>query len=84
MLRDGWTTIDVDVDDRGPVSARRTTFGRDGLRADEETLEASGFGCARASYTQESSGLVAQVECESQRPSASDKAFVDPDLPEAP
>lgn len=79
VLRDDRTTVDIDVDDRGPIRAERLTFGEDGTRVDTETLEASGFGCGKATYTQASSTLVARIECESERTGAADKAFVDPD-----
>lgn len=84
VLRDANTSIDLQIDDRGPVHGERLTFDERGVRVDRETLDASRFGCGAARYTQESSGLIADIACEREREGAADKAFVDPDAAGAP
>ncbi|KYF90611.1 hypothetical protein BE20_17135, partial [Sorangium cellulosum] len=84
VLRDGDAVIDLRVDDRGLIGARRTTWAAEGARRrklDEEVVIAEGVGCGHVRYAQASTGLLVTVTCEAEeRDRAPDpRAFVDPD-----
>ncbi|WP_437792628.1 hypothetical protein [Sorangium sp. So ce693] len=85
VLRDGDAVIDLRVNDRGVIGARRTTWstaeGARRRRLDEEVVIAEGMGCANVRYAQASTGLLITVICEAEeRERAPDpRAFVDPD-----
>lgn len=85
VLRDGDAVIDLRVNDRGVIGARRTTWstaeGARRRRLDEEVVIAEGMGCGNVRYAQASTGLLITVICEAEeRERAPDpRAFVDPD-----
>ncbi|WP_437275673.1 hypothetical protein WME90_31075 [Sorangium sp. So ce375] len=85
VLRDGDAVIDLRVNDRGVIGARRTTWstaeGARRRRLDEEVVIAEGIGCGNVRYAQASTGLLITVICEAEeRERAPDpRAFVDPD-----
>ncbi|XXX73694.1 hypothetical protein WMF30_39230 [Sorangium sp. So ce134] len=85
VLRDGDAVIDLRVNDRGLIGARRTTWSAaEGARRrqlDEEIVIAEGMGCGHVRYAQASTGLLVTVICEAEeRDRAPDpRAFVDPD-----
>ncbi|WP_437996340.1 hypothetical protein WMF26_35385 [Sorangium sp. So ce185] len=84
VLRDGDAVIDLRIDDRGLIGARRTTWAAEGARRrklDEEVVIAEGMGCGHVRYAQASTGLLVTVTCEAEeRDRAPDpRAFVDPD-----
>ncbi|CAN96085.1 putative secreted protein [Sorangium cellulosum So ce56] len=85
VLRDGDAVIDLRVNDRGVIGARRTTWstaeGARRRRLDEEVVIAEGMGCGNVRYAQASTGLLITVICEAEeRDRAPDpRAFVDPD-----
>jgi hypothetical protein len=85
VLRDGDAVIDLRVNDRGVLGARRTTWstaeGARRQRLDEEVVIAEGMGCGNVRYAQASTGLLITVICEAEeRDRAPDpRAFVDPD-----
>lgn len=85
VLRDGDAVIDLRLNDRGVIGARRTTWATgDGgrrRRIDEEVVIAEGLGCSDVRYAQASTGLLVTVTCEAEeRDRAPDpRAFVDPD-----
>ncbi|AUX24836.1 hypothetical protein SOCEGT47_053760 [Sorangium cellulosum] len=85
VLRDGDAVIDLRVNDRGVIGARRTTWaageGERRRRLDEEVVIAEGLGCGGVRYAQASTGLLVTVTCEAEeRGRAPDpRAFVDPD-----
>lgn len=72
----------------GSVRAHRRWLGQgEGGRFvayEEEWLEASGVGCARATYRQKSTSLKVTATCESSRPSANPAAFEPPEPKAAP
>lgn len=51
---------------------------------EEEWLEASGVGCARATYRQKSTSLTVTATCESSRPTVNAAAFEEPDTEAKP
>ncbi|WP_437619452.1 hypothetical protein [Sorangium sp. So ce1151] len=85
VLRDGDAVIDLRINDRGLIGARRTTWSTaEGARRrqlDEEVVIAEGAGCGNVRYAQASTGLLVTVICEAEeRDRAPDpRAFVDPD-----
>ena len=81
VLRDGDVIVRAFVADDGRITARRTTPGRGGAPADEETVSAARLGCATARYTQSSTGLDIVVRCEGEETSKppDPRAFEDPD-----
>ncbi|WP_437808360.1 hypothetical protein [Sorangium sp. So ce1078] len=84
VLRDGDAVIDLRINDRGLIGARRTTWSSEGARRrqlDEEIVIAEGMGCGHVRYAQASTGLLVTVICEAEeRDRAPDpRAFVDPD-----
>jgi hypothetical protein len=89
VLRDGAATVDLRALDDGRLEARRATWSKpeaDGSPRllDEETVSASGLGCAEVRYHQASTGLDVTVVCEGEttgEPPA--RALADPDA-EAP
>ncbi|WP_104984067.1 hypothetical protein [Sorangium cellulosum] len=89
VLRDGDAVIDLRINDRGLLGARRTTWSTaDGARRrllDEEVVIAEGLGCGNVRYAQASTGLLVTVICEAEeRDRAPDpRAFVDPDALQA-
>ncbi len=90
MLRDGEAIVELRARDDGRLEARRSTWSdpaADGLPArllDEETVSASGAGCAEVRYHQASTGLDVTVVCEGETLGAPPaRALADPDV-EAP
>ncbi|WP_438014722.1 hypothetical protein WMF18_28000 [Sorangium sp. So ce315] len=85
VLRDGDAVIELRVDDRGAIGARRTTWsassGARRRQLDEEVVIAERMGCGNVRYAQASTGLLVTVICEAEeRDRAPDpRAFVDPD-----
>lgn len=84
VLRDGDAVIDLRINERGLIGARRTTWSAEGARRrrlDEEIVIAEGMGCGHVRYAQASTGLLVTVICEAEeRDRAPDpRAFVDPD-----
>lgn len=82
VLRDGAAIVDLHVDSKGKLNARRTTFAEgSGLMLEEETVEASKLGCGVVFYHQQTTHLSVTVTCEGEEterePSA--RAFADPD-----
>jgi hypothetical protein len=89
VIRDGDAIVDLRTGgDR--VEARRSTWSSAGEGArpsllDEETVSASGFGCAEVRYHQRSTGLDVTVRCEDETPGAPPaRALADPDGEGAP
>jgi hypothetical protein len=85
VLRDGDAVIELRIDDRGSIGARRTTWSAAGdarrRQLDEEVVIAERMGCGNVRYAQASTGLLVTVICEAEeRDRAPDpRAFVDPD-----
>ncbi|WP_433927990.1 hypothetical protein AB3662_32725 [Sorangium cellulosum] len=85
VLRDGDAVIELRIDDRGSIGARRTTWSAAGdarrRQLDEEVVIAERMGCGNVRYAQASTGLLVTVVCEAEeRDRAPDpRAFVDPD-----
>lgn len=72
--------VDATLAADGAFEATRTTWAGE-QKVDEETLKASGLGCARVEYTQASTELRVVAECEVESADVPDKAFADPDAP---
>jgi len=86
VLRDGAAIVDLRALDDGRLEARRATWSdpsTDGAPAhllDEETVSASGPGCAEVRYHQASTGLDVTVLCEGETTGAPPaRALADPD-----
>lgn len=66
----------------GAIRAHRRWVGPGGrgrfVAFEEEWLEATGVGCANATYRQKSTSLVVVARCQSTRPSVRDAALVEP------
>lgn len=79
VLRDGGAIVELTAFADGRVAARRTTWAG-GARLDDETLSASGIGCAEVRYHQGSTGLDVTVRCEGETAGEPPpRALADPD-----
>ena len=86
VLRDGAAIVDLRALDDGRLEARRATWsepsadGSPPRLVDEETVAASGLGCAEVRYHQASTGLDVTVVCEGETAGAPPaRALADPD-----
>ncbi len=79
VLRDRDAYVVAKVAPDGQVTATRTTWSGAGDKLDEETIHATGFGCATVDYHQASTDLTVHAKCESESKGVPEKAFVDPD-----
>ncbi len=81
--RDGKIS-DLTLLDGKALKLHRAWFNEAGELYEEEWIEASGFGCATATYRQKTTQLHVTAHCEKSRPTLNEAALVEPSPESAP